>query len=292
MLSRLNHPCIVHFWGVVPVDEGSKAPQGAAQGISTRYDSARSFGDGIGIGGRPSTRSSSSITSKLSLGLVMDRCDESLEMLLNDQPLLRLPVVLHVAERIACGLKYLHAEAPVKVVHGDLKPANVLLKHGTHIVQLTDFGLSSTIAVHTMSMGAMQLGQNRAGQSGGTLHWAAPELLDAWGEGRDAPHTLACDIYSLGIILHQLLVGQMPCMGMPMAPEALKAAVRAGNRPSWAGWEEVRGREAGPDVLKRLQRLVEACWAPGATQRPTAQQVHAQLVELKRLVPAGSAVTV
>jgi serine/threonine protein kinase len=217
----------------------------------------------------------------------LDRCDESLEDVLSDEPRLPLPEALHIAERIACGLKYLHSEAPLRVVHGDLKPANVLLKHGTHTVQLTDFGLSSTIAVHTKSMGAqkLQVGQGAAGQSAGaTLAWAAPELLEAWAQGHSATHTFACDVYAFGLILHQLLVWRWPYAGTFTAEDALKNAVRAGKRPSWAGWEGFRGGEAGPDVLSRLQALVEACWAHKADERPTAQQVHTQLVELKHKV--------
>jgi serine/threonine protein kinase len=290
VLSRLNHPCIVHFWGVVPVDE-SKPQQDAPQRGFAKFphDSAGSLGSSVRWAARPGRAGSS--RSKLSLGLLLDRCDGSLEDVLQDEPLLPLPAALHIAERIACGLKYLHSEAPLRVVHGDLKPANVLLKHGANIVQLTDFGLSHTIAVHTMSVAAGKLvGQNGAGQSGWTLHWAAPELLEGYEGGDDEiDPTFACDVYAFGIILHQLLVGKMPYVGMFRSLEKLKSAVRGGNRPSWDGWdsqssENGHGEEAGPDVLSKLKALVEACWAQDAKERPTAQHVHTQLVELKRTV--------
>jgi serine/threonine protein kinase len=289
VLSRLNHPCIVRFWGVVPVEE-LKVQQDVPQRGFMR--SSHSPGDSAGsLCSR--ARAGSRSRSKLSLGLVLDRCDESLEDVLHDEPLLTLPESLHIAERIACGLKYLHSEAPLRVVHGDVKPANVLLKHGGDTVQLTDFGLSSTIAVHTMSMGAqnLQVGRGAAGQSAGcTLWWAAPELLEAWAHGQSAPHTFACDVYAFGLILYQLLMGRLPYAGMFTAEDALKAAVRGGVRPSWEGWEEVRGGEAAragaADVLSKLKALVGTCWAQDAKARPTAQRVHTQLVELKRRVAA------
>jgi serine/threonine protein kinase len=224
----------------------------------------------------------------------MDRCDGSLETLLLAEPLLPLHDALHIAERIACGLKYLHSDAgkgaPLKMVHGDLKPANVLLKNATREVVLTDFGLSSTIAVHTMSMGAkhLHMGQGAAGQAAGcTLQWAAPELLQAWEKGRDAPPTVAGDMYAFGVILYQLLVGKVPYVYKNAL--ALKGAVMRGDRPSWAGWEQDRGGEAAADVLSELQDLAQRCWEQQAYGRPSVQQVHAQLVELKRRVSAGSA---
>lgn len=282
VLSRLNHPCIVHFWGVVPVED-SKAQGSAAEGASASRDKAGPFGSRAQASGR------SSISSRLSLGLVMDRCDESLEALLRVKPLLPLPEAIHIAECIADGLNYLHTHAPLTVVHGDLKPANVLIKRATQEVLLTDFGLSSTIAVHTLSMGAkhLQQGQGAAGRATGcTLYWAAPEMLQAWEDGQDAAHTLASDVYAFGVILYQLLVGKAPYASMFKSEGALKGAVRRGVRPSWGGWEEARDGEAGPDVLKGLQVLVEACWAPTADERPPAQVVHTQLVELQQIVAA------
>jgi serine/threonine protein kinase len=292
VLSRLRHPCIVTFWGVVVVEDSKAKPAAARSSFpKSRHDSAGSYGSRGRVAIRSSSSgSSSSSRSQLSLGLVLECCDESLESVLRKEPLLPLPEALHVAERIACGLKYLHTDAPLRVVHGDLKPANVLLteRFDTLSVQLTDFGLSSTVAVHTMSMGAKNLvARNAGGQPGATLAWAAPELLEAWAQGHSAPSTFAADVYAFGLILHQLLMGCWPYEGMLLAEDALKAAIRGGRRPGWVGWEEVRGKEAEPDVLSRLKALVEACWAQEATKRPTAQKVHTQLVELKREVVVG-----
>jgi serine/threonine protein kinase len=279
VLSRLNHPCVVRFWGVVPVEE-LKPQQDIPQRSFARFshspgDSASSLDSRAQVGSRS--------RSKLSLGLVLDRCDGSLEDVLQHEPLLPLLEALHIAERIACGLKYLHSEAPLRVAHGDLKPANVLLKHGTDLVQLTDLGLTSTLAVHTMSMRVqnLQVAGVASGQSGWSLHWAAPELLAGYENGDETDPTCACDVYAFGLVLYQLLVGKMPYAGMFMSPKALKSGVMGGARPSWDGLEGVRGGEATPDVLSKMQALVEACWAHEARERPTAQQVQKQLVELQ-----------
>jgi serine/threonine protein kinase len=278
VLSRLQHPCIVRFWGVVPVQQSKALPAALQVSKDSVHDSA-------GSGGAGWIRSGSSSSSVQSLGLVMDRCDDSLEERLKMGPI-PLSKALHVAERIACGLKYLHtdASAPIRVVHGDLKPANVLIKHDE--VLLTDFGLSTTIAVHTMSMGAGRLFGDGV-QAGGSLAWAAPELLEEWGKGGSPQPTFACDIYAFGILLQQLLVGKRPYVGMP--PDALTGGVRSGRRPDWGNWEEDRGSEAGADVLGKLSRLVEACWAHSPGERPTAHEVHRQLVQVKKqLGPAAA----
>jgi serine/threonine protein kinase len=285
VLSRLNHPCIVHFWGVVPEEESKPQPSVPPKPGFAR--SSPSSGDSTGALGSRAWASSPKRT-KLSLGLVLGRCDYSLEDVLDDKPLLPLPDALHFAERIACGLKYLHTEASLTVVHGDLKPANVLIKHEETRVQLTDFGLSHTIAVHTMSVAAGKLvGQNGAGHSGWTSYWAAPELFEGEERQEEIDATFACDVYSFGTIVHQLLVGKGPYAKMFKSPGALKAGVRGGKRPSWDGWEAARGGEAAADVLGQLKVLVEACWAHKAKDRDCAQQVHAQLVKLHLEVPAG-----
>jgi serine/threonine protein kinase len=71
----------------------------------------------------------------------------------------------------------------------DLKPANVLIK-GLDI-KLTDFGLSHTIAINTMRQDANKLMGGAGSSAGGTALWSAPEMLEAWSSGKDAPHTPA-----------------------------------------------------------------------------------------------------
>jgi WD40 repeat protein/class 3 adenylate cyclase len=113
----------------------------------------------------------------------------------------------------ASALTHLHTlERPV--VHGDVKPANLVLTSGGRVV-LVDFGLSS----------APDSPRRRAG----TVGYAAPELTGG------APPTRASDIYSLAATAFELLVGEPPTGIRPMwegfdadQASALEAAVRAG----------------------------------------------------------------
>jgi serine/threonine protein kinase len=241
VLSRLHHPCIVQFFGVV---------------VEQVLPSAMSK--------KPQPR----------LSLVMERCDTNLAVLLHEHEPLRLPKALELASAIASALTYLHHTSKVKVVHGDLKPANVLLTENGR-VKLTDFGLSQTIAINTstlMHRGVVVAGGSPA-TSGGTLLWTAPEVIEAWATGNDHPAAPALDIYALGIILYQLLTGRAPYK-QNTHPEALKVAVRSGKRPQWGDWQQEREGQAAAEVLVALQQLAEDCWAQEPGKRPTAQQVQ------------------
>jgi DNA-directed RNA polymerase specialized sigma24 family protein len=95
-----------------------------------------------------------------------------------------------VVRQIAEALAYAHAHG---VIHGDLKPANVMLGP-TGKVTVTDFGFAHLV------------GPNRQGLKsvGGTLGYMAPEVLDG-----SRPPTPASDVYSLGRLMTELL-GSIP----------------------------------------------------------------------------------
>ncbi|CAG5111523.1 Oidioi.mRNA.OKI2018_I69.chr2.g5824.t1.cds [Oikopleura dioica] len=94
------------------------------------------------------------------------------------------------AAEIVCAFTYLHAE---NIVYRDLKPENVLINVDGHI-KLTDFGFAKRIRDRTWTLC-------------GTPEYLSPEVILNSGHGK------AVDWWSLGILIHEMLVGEVPFGG-------------------------------------------------------------------------------
>jgi serine/threonine protein kinase/tetratricopeptide (TPR) repeat protein len=116
----------------------------------------------------------------------------------------RLPwqKVVPIALQVLAGLDHIHSK---RVVHRDVKPANILLSRGeptaTPLVKLADFGISRS----------MELEQVRLGSVTGSPPYLAPEQLE--GGAIDA----RTDLYSVGVVLYQVLTMRAP-FARPITP--------------------------------------------------------------------------
>jgi serine/threonine-protein kinase len=180
----------------------------------------------------------------------------SLRQLLDATPILPIRSALNITQQIAAALDSLHQHY---VVHRDLKPSNILFaQDGT--VRLTDFGLVRVLGLETIT---------EAGTPMGTTHYIAPELI----KGEQA--TYCNDIWSLGILLAEMLLGKVPFNGRNF-PQTIIAIMREPTPDLCA---------ARADCPPAVAQLVRDLLAKDITERiPTAalacQRLQAVLAQL------------
>jgi len=147
-----------------------------------------------------------------------------------------LEAILSMVCQLCHALAFLHGEA---LVHGDLKPANVLITSEGRPV-LLDFGLSST---SSGGRGRQQLSFHQRGT--GTLHYMSPEQV------RSEPLDARADLYALGCLLYELLVGHPPFVSQVLQEILLQHIQMVPTPPS----HRVDGIPRGLDEL--VMRLLE-----------------------------------
>jgi serine/threonine protein kinase len=109
---------------------------------------------------------------------------------------LTVPQSIEIAIQVAEALDYAHSKG---IVHRDIKPSNIILTRDDGI-KLTDFGIA-----HIEDIAAGQ--QTRAGEILGTPVYMAPEQVAGSGADRRS------DLYSLGVILYEMITGRRPFSG-------------------------------------------------------------------------------
>ena len=122
----------------------------------------------------------------------------------------------HVVLEILKGLSYFHQAktrtgSPLGLVHGDVNPSNVFFSARGEI-KLGDFGVAKS---RHANIGPVD------GVAAGKLHYLSPE------QTRGEPLTAASDLFSVGIVLHELLTGFHPFRGDTSDTIAVMNAIRA-----------------------------------------------------------------
>jgi len=133
---------------------------------------------------------------------------ESLRQRLDRETQLPLEDVVRITTQVAQGLDYAHRQG---VIHRDIKPENILLHESSALI--ADFGIALAAS---KAGGSTRM--TETGMSLGTPHYMSPE--QAMGQ-RDI--TLCADVYALGAVTYEMLVGEPPFTGP--TPQAIVAKV-------------------------------------------------------------------
>lgn len=163
-------------------------------------------------------------------------------------------VLVDWAVQIARGMKYLHCEAPISVIHRDLKSSNVLIcdpiaggQLKNNILKITDFGLARE-AYTTTRMSAA-----------GTFAWMPPEVI------KSGTYSKASDVWSYGVLLWELLTGETPYKGFDSLSVAYGVAVNTLALPIPSTCPEAWGR------------LMKSCWELDPHRRPSFRDIEKDL---------------
>jgi eukaryotic-like serine/threonine-protein kinase len=130
---------------------------------------------------------------------------ETLADVLRDEKTIPEPVAIDYATQIAAGLAYAHRQG---LLHRDVKPANVLVTPDD-VVKLSDFGIARAVAENAA-------GVTQPGMVMGSVAYISPE--QAQGHELDE----RSDLYSLGVVLYQMISGRLPFSGETPVAVALK----------------------------------------------------------------------
>lgn len=128
---------------------------------------------------------------------------KTLKQLLKKRDTLTLTEVIDIMTQLTDGIAHAHESY---IIHRDIKPQNIMIEDNG-LIKITDFGIA-------MALNATQLTQTNSVM--GSVHYLPPE--QASGKGA----TIKSDIYSLGILMYELLTGNVPFKGDNAVEIALK----------------------------------------------------------------------
>ncbi len=183
---------------------------------------------------------------------------------------------VHVCIEVLRALAYFHqlrtrSGRHLELVHGDVNPSNIFFS-GEGDVKLGDFGVAT-------ARGA-DIGP-QDGITAGKLHYLSPE------QTRGEPLTPATDLFALGIVLHELVVGIHPFLRDETNEEVVMAAIRAGKLSIPDSVDRVLAqvirKALAPDPASRYRTAGEFAgalfgWVLDSGQGPSRQQVQTWLI--------------
>jgi serine/threonine protein kinase len=180
------------------------------------------------------------------VSIVMERLGLSLEKAKVSDPAMQKKYTLD----IIAGMEHMHRLGQ-RVVHFDLKRANILLTQDGRSVKIIDFGISQTATTLANGLHAV----------GGTIPYTAPELFAK----RLAQVSAACDVYSFAVVVAELWTGSVAWKRT--RKELISHFVKDGQRPFSP--DELKDKGVPASIIM----LIVACWAQEPERRPSFDQL-------------------
>ncbi|XP_070394315.1 raf homolog serine/threonine-protein kinase Raf isoform X4 [Dermacentor albipictus] len=172
------------------------------------------------------------------------------------------PAQLQAFKNEVSVLRYLHAK---NIIHRDLKSNNIFL-HDDLTVKIGDFGLATVKARWS--------GSQPFSQPTGSILWMAPEVIRMKDPN---PYSFQSDVYAFGIVLYELITGQLPYSHINNKDQILFMVGHGLLRPDLS--------IARKDTPKALIRFTEDCIKFNRDERPLFRQMLASLESLMRSLP-------
>ena len=162
---------------------------------------------------------------------------------------------VRIAKEIASALESAHRN---NLEHCDIKPHNILVMPDGHI-KVTDFGIARAVSASTMTY---------SGSVMGSVHYFSPE------QAKGTVITTKSDVYSLGVVLYEMLTGQLPFNGETSVSIALKHLQE----------EPVPIRQLNPSIPPVLEAIVQKAMSKDPADRPNSTELYADLNQAKAML--------
>lgn len=175
----------------------------------------------------------------------------TLKTYINKKGRLTYNEALSIAIQVGRGIEAAHKK---NIIHRDIKPQNIIISREGK-VKVMDFGIARAVTSNTVSADIM-----------GSVHYASPE------QARNGYVTFTTDIYSLGIVMYEMVTGRVPYDGETTVAIAIQHLQG----------EMVPPSEYAPDLPIAVERIIQK--ATMKTQSRRYQTMGDMLIDLKRLL--------
>ncbi|XP_050952156.1 raf-1 proto-oncogene, serine/threonine kinase a isoform X4 [Labeo rohita] len=170
--------------------------------------------------------------------------------------------LIDIARQTAQGMDYLHAK---NIIHRDMKSNNIFLHEGL-TVKIGDFGLATVKARWS--------GSQQVEQTSGSILWMAPEVIRMQDNN---PYSFQSDVYSYGIVLFELMTGELPYSQIANRDQIIYMVGRGYLSPDLS--------KLYKSCPKAMKRLVADCIKKSKDERPLFPQILSSIELLQHSLP-------